>query len=71
MYNEAAAAGCGQAAGLSGAVWEWVSVPEVWVCAGAAAGLCEAAGGVLSGVQRTLCQYGAVYGERGRWADVS
>lgn len=54
MYHEAAAVGGGQAAGVFGAVWEWVSLSEVWVCAGAAAELCGVAGGVLSGVPGAL-----------------
>lgn len=61
MYYSAAAVGCGQTAGLSGEVWERVSVPEVWVCIRAAAGVCETAGDVLPGVQGALRQYGAVY----------
>ena len=35
------------------------------VCAGAATGVCKVAGRVLSGVQKALCQYCAVYGEGG------
>lgn len=65
MHLASTAAGCGQAAGLSGAVWERVSVPEVRVRAGAAAGVCEAAGGFLQGMPGALCEYGAVYAERG------
>ena len=71
MYYAAATAGCGQAVGLSGAVWEWVSLSEMRVCAGAAAGICEAAGGFLPRVPGALRQYGAVYAERGGWAGLS
>ena len=65
MHCAAAAVGRRQAASVPGAVWERVSVPEVRVCAGAAAGVCEVAGRILSGVQKALCQYCAVYGEGG------
>ena len=65
VHCPAATAGCGQAASVPGEVWEWVSVPEVRVCSGADAGVCEAAGNVLQGVPGALCQYGAVYGEGG------
>ena len=68
MHCAAAAVGRGQAGGLSGTVWEWISVPEVRVCAGAAAGVCEPARGFLPGVQEALRQYGEVYAERGGWA---
>lgn len=71
MYCSAAAAGCGQALGLSGEVWEWVFVPEVRVCIGAAAELRKAAGGILPGVQGALRQYGEVYAERERRAGLS
>ena len=54
VHCAAAAAGCGQAASVPGAVWEWVSLSEVRVCAGAAAGICGAAGEVLSGMQGAL-----------------
>ena len=63
MHRAPARAGCGQAAGMPGKVREWVSVPEVRVCAGTVAELCEATGEVLSGVQGALRQYGEVYGE--------
>lgn len=66
MYNAVAVAGCGQAAGVSGEVWEGVPLPEVRLCAGAAAGLCEAAGGVLQGMPGEVPQYCAVFGE-GDW----
>lgn len=36
----------------------------MWLCAGATPRVCEAAKFVLQGVQGTLRQYGAVYGER-------
>ena len=49
-----AAVGCGQAAGVPGEVWEWISLSEVRVCAGADAGVCEAAGGVLPGMPEML-----------------
>ena len=65
VHHEAAAAGCGQAAGVPGAVRERVSLSEVRVCAGAVAGVCGAAGEVLQGMQGTLREYGAVYGEGG------
>ena len=71
MHRAPARAGCGQAAGMPGKVREWVSVPEVRVCAGAAAELRGAAGEVLQGVQGALREYGAVYGEGGRWAGLS
>ena len=65
MHHAAAAAGRGQAAGMPGKVWERVSLSEVRVCAGAAAGVCGASGGVLPGVQGALRQYGAVYDQGG------
>ena len=68
MHHASAAAGCGQAAGVPRAIWEWISLSEVWVCAGAAAELREVAGDVLSGVPGALRQHGAVYGEGGRGA---
>lgn len=71
MHRAPAAVGCGQAAGVPGEVWEWVSLSEVRVCAGAATGVCGAAGEVLQGVQGALREYGAVYGEGGRWAGLS
>ena len=49
VHREAAAAGRGQAAGLLGVVWKRVSVPEVRIRAGASAGVCEVAGGLLPG----------------------
>ena len=55
MHRAPAAVGCGQAAGVPGEVWEWISLSEVRVCAGAATGVCGAAGEVLSGVQGALC----------------
>ena len=67
MHRAAAGVGCGQAAPVPGEVWERVSLSEVWVCAGAVAGVCGAAGGFLSGVQGALREYGAVYGEGGGW----
>ena len=54
MHHAAAEAGCGQAVGMPGKVWEWVSLSKVRVCAGAAAGVCGAAGGVLPGVPGAL-----------------
>ena len=68
MHHTPAQTGRGQAAGLPGAVWERVFVPEMRICAGAAAGVCEAAQGVLSGVQGTLCQHRAVYDQGSGWA---
>ena len=70
MHRAPARAGCGQAAGMPGKVWEWVSVPVVRVCAGTVAELCEATGEVLSGVLGELRQYGEVYGEGGGGAGV-
>lgn len=70
MHHAVAAAGYGQAASVSGAVWQWVSLSKMRICAGAAAEVCEAARGFLSGVQGALRQYGTVYGERGGWAGV-
>ena len=61
VHREDSAVGCGQAAGVPGKIWEWVPVSEMRVCAGADAGVCGAAGEILSGVQGTLCQYSAVY----------
>ena len=63
--------GCGQAAPVPGEVWERVSLSEVRVCAGAAAGLRGVAGEVLQGMQGALREYGAVYGEGGGWAHLS
>ena len=71
VHCAAAATGRGQAASVPGAVWEWVSVPEVRVCSGADAGVCEAAGDILQGVPGALRQYGAVYGEGGGGVDLS
>lgn len=71
MHHAPAAPGCGQAAGLPGTVWQRVPVPEVRVCAGAAAELREAAQGVLPGMQGALRQHGAVYDERHGRADLS
>ena len=65
VHRAAAGAGRGQTAGVPGAVRERVSLSEVRVCAGAVAGVCGAAGEVLQGMQGTLCEYGAVYGEGG------
>ena len=55
MHHAAAGAGFGQAVGVFGEVWERVPLSEVRVCAGAGAGVCQAAGEVLSGVQGALC----------------
>ena len=71
VHRAASQAGRGQASGMLGKVWEWVSLSEVRVCAGAAAGVCGAAGGVLPGVPGALRQYGAVYGEGGGGVDLS
>ena len=54
VHRAASEAGCGQAAGMPGEVWEWVSLSEVRICAGAAAGVCGAAGGFLPGVPGSL-----------------
>ena len=71
VHHEAAGAGRGQTAPVPGEVWERVSVPEVRVCSGADAGVCEAAGDILQGVPGALRQYGAVYGEGGGGVDLS
>ena len=54
MHHAAAGAGFGQAVGVFGEVWEGVPLSEVRVCAGADAGVCEAAGGVLPGMPEML-----------------